>query len=141
LRSGDHRVTASRRTVWAILSGDRRHRTAQEILDGATALDPSINLSSIYRTLALFSELGLVRETKLGNDASSHWEITHPDDAIHLVCIGCRTVTHHAGEFVERLREHLDEHHGFLPHSTDVTVSGLCPHCRDASDQPVNPSS
>lgn len=130
LRAADHRVTAARRTVWAVLSRGQRHLTAHEILDAVTATEPAINLSSIYRTLTLFAQLDLVRETKLGHDSSSRWEVTHPDDSIHLVCNSCGTVDHHGGAFVKNLRGHLDSDHGFLSHSTEVTVSGICSTCR-----------
>jgi Fur family ferric uptake transcriptional regulator len=86
LRAADHRVTAPRRLVWEVLTSQDRHLTAYEVLDLAQGGDPALNLSSVYRTLSLFERLDLVRESKVGGDGVTRWELIHPDDMIHLVC-------------------------------------------------------
>ncbi len=114
--------------MWEVLASTGRHLNAQEIAERVHARDPGINVSSIYRTLALFTELDLVRESKLSDDAST-WEPAHGDAAIHLVCGGCGTVLHHDTELIDRLREQLSELDGFHTESIDVRVDGRCRGC------------
>ncbi len=129
LRRRDLRVTRPRQLVWAVLHESGHHLTAAEIAAEVARRDPAVNLSSVYRTLSLFADLRLARESRLGADDASHWEPAHADDVIHLVCAGCDAVLHHEGREVERLRTHLGEHHGFVAEWVDVVVHGRCPDC------------
>jgi Fur family transcriptional regulator, ferric uptake regulator len=110
-----------------VLSETDGHLNAQELTERVHARDPGVNVSSIYRTLALFTEIDLVRESRLG-DATT-WERSHGDAVIHLVCTSCGTVDHHHTSSVEALRRELTTHHSFTPEGIDVSVSGWCSSC------------
>ena len=97
--------------------------------DRVKTQDPSVNLSSIYRSLSLFSHLGIVRESKLGSDTASYWEVAHPDDKFHLRCESCGTVSHHTGDLVDQIRTHLREGHGFHAGGVHLYVTGTCDSC------------
>ena len=134
LRAAGHRVTAPRQLVWEVLTAGGGHPTAQDVLEAAQANDPSLNLSSVYRTLGLLTDLGLVRESKMSGGGASRWELIHTDDMLHLVCEGCGSIEHHGGPFVRELNGHLRESHGFRTRATEVTVFGRCNHCSDAEE-------
>lgn len=127
LRAGGHRITAPRRIVWDVLTRADGHLSAAEVADRARARDEHVDVSSVYRTLALFAELGIVRESRLGDEAT--WEPTHDDAVVHLVCDGCGTVIHHDASTVEGLRRQLDDEVAFTVGSIDVRVTGRCPAC------------
>jgi Fur family ferric uptake transcriptional regulator len=129
LRERGHRVTPPRRLVWSVLQSADAHLTAEAIAARVSEMDPSVNLSSIYRSLALFADLDLVRESSFDSDGASRWEIAHPDDHFHLVCRNCGRVEHHVGDQVEQIRRHLGSGHGFKVESVDLLVSGLCADC------------
>ncbi len=133
LRRHDLRVTTPRRLVFNVLSASEDHQTAQAIFDAVTRSDGSVNRSSVYRTLALFADIGVARESKLGDDEASRWELAHADDDIHLVCDNCDTVLHHSGDVVDQLRHHLGTHHGFTARAVEIVVRGRCDHCGPAS--------
>lgn len=128
LRRNGCRVTAARRAVWEVLGASGDHLSAQEIADRVHSGDPAINLSSIYRALTVFADLGLVRESRLSEDAST-WELTHDDGVIHLVCSSCGTVLHHDTALVERIRRDLERSAAFVPDVIDVRVTGHCTTC------------
>lgn len=130
LRSGDHRLTRPRRVVWDVLTADSHtHLTAQEIADRVREREPGINVSSVYRTLALFAELELVRESRRADGSASSWEPSHGDDVIHLVCSGCGVVRHHASPLIHDLRHQVANVDGFQVDGLDVTASGVCDLC------------
>lgn len=128
LRARDLRMTRPRQCVWDVLQGATGHLSASEIAGQVAEIDPRINVSSVYRTLALFDELGVVRESHLGEGHASQWELTHDDTVIHIVCRDCDTVMHHAAEPVRQLRTYLDDA-GFAPSVIDVRVAGICQSC------------
>jgi Fur family transcriptional regulator, ferric uptake regulator len=129
LTESGNRVTAPRRAVWQVISESDEHLTAEEIATRARQVDPGINLSSVYRSLALFAELGLARESTLEGGGASHWETAHSDDHFHLRCRLCGRVDHHEGDTVSQVRDHLRSGHGFLAEQIELVVTGLCPSC------------
>ena len=128
LRSHGHRVTQARRVVWDVLENAGGHLNVHQISDRVHQLDDSINVSSVYRALALFDEMHLVRESRLEDDATT-WEVRHEDAVIHLVCSTCGEVHHHDTELIDALRSHLESDANFAPNMIDVRVSGVCRKC------------
>lgn len=129
LVNAGHRLTGPRLAVWEVVSGSHSHLTADEIAGEVRSLDPSVNLSSVYRSLALFEELGLVRESRLGPHEATHWEAAHPDEQFHMRCTSCGRVEHHSGTLVAQIEDHLSHHHGFQADRIELLVSGLCADC------------
>ena len=127
LRARDFRVTRARQLVWEVLSSSETHLSAIDIHERVHAIDDSINASSVYRALALFSDLDLVRESHLGE--LSTWEPAHEDEVIHLVCERCQSTTHFNTSTVDRLRAQVEEVAEFSPTSIDVQITGLCSRC------------
>lgn len=133
LRGRGHRVTRARRTLWRVLEDADGHLTVEELAHRVRAQAPGVNVASVYRSLALFAECGLVRESRLGDGEAGRWEVAHPDDHFHVVCETCGEVDHHVGDLVQQLRDHLEGGHGFRTRTVDLTVAGRCKRCM-ASD-------
>ncbi|MGB1381198.1 MAG: Fur family transcriptional regulator [Ilumatobacteraceae bacterium] len=127
LRERDFRLTRPRRVVWEVLSESERHLSAAEIAEEVHRRDPGINVSSVYRTLALLAELDLVRESRLTE--TSTWEPAHADAVIHLVCENCGATRHHDAALVEDLRAQISATADFAPSVIDVRVLGTCAAC------------
>lgn len=130
LAENDLRMTQPRRLVWEVLTGRNTHMTAQAIAAAVHEKDRTVNTSSVYRTLSLYADLGLARESTFGEDGS-RWEPAHSDEMIHLVCESCETVDHHGGEIVNNMRQHLEADHGFTTTQVSVVVKGVCQKCSD----------
>jgi Fur family ferric uptake transcriptional regulator len=131
LRVKGYRVTRPRQAVWRALNDAREHLTVEEVAARVAERQPGVNLASVYRSLALFAELDLVRESRLGDEDITRWEIAHPDEHFHLVCDVCGRVDHHAGDLVARVIDHLRSGHHFEPRSVELTVAGRCSGCAD----------
>lgn len=136
LRERGSRVTQARQLVWEVLESIEGHATAQQILEAVEqrqrTATPNINQSSVYRALQLFSELGLVRESRTDVMGASTWELRHADGEIHLICDGCGGVEHHATETVATLGDELRDR-GFTASVIDVRVIGSCARCLAAA--------
>lgn len=130
LRAAGYRLTTPRRAVLAVLADSEHHLSAEQIHELAEAYASDVNLASVYRTLTLLDELGLASEVRLG-DGRGYWELAHDERAYHLHCTRCRRVRHHASDVIERIRDHLADHHGFAADGVDLVVHGRCADCRD----------
>jgi Fur family ferric uptake transcriptional regulator len=129
LRDHGYRLTSPRWLVWSVLRAASGHLTAEEIAAQVNEADPTVNISSVYRSLTLFEDLDLIRESHLGIDSSARWEIAHPDDHFHMVCRKCGSVNHHVGGLVDQIRSHLVDHHDFTAENIDLVVTGICGNC------------
>lgn len=135
LRGAGHRVTPQRRAVWDALCEADGHVTAEQLATESRAP----NIGTVYRALGLFEQLGLVHSVRLSDEAPASWELAHPEDHVHLVCTGCDRVSHHVGDAVQRLRDHLVEGHGFEVSDVALVVSGHCATCRGVAGGVVPP--
>lgn len=133
LRAHGHRVTQPRRAVWRALQAGTGHRTVDEIATSVAAIGDEIDTASLYRTLALFEELGLARVSRLGDRDAGRWELAHPDEHFHLVCQQCGDVDHHVGTLVAQIREHVEGDHGFAAEQIELVVNGRCAGCQQAA--------
>ncbi|MEN8113768.1 MAG: Fur family transcriptional regulator [Actinomycetota bacterium] len=130
LAAAGHRLTGPRRAVWKVVSTASGHVTADEIATQVREVDPSVNRSSVYRSLALFEELGLMRQSSLGPTDAAHWEMAHPDEQFHMRCEICGNVEHHTGDLVQQVTDHLAGDHGFQVNHVDLVVTGICADCQ-----------
>lgn len=88
----------------------------------------AVNITTVYRTLELLEELGMVTHTHLSHGAPTY----HPAEAhphIHLVCRGCGTVTEVDPAAMQPVVERLRAEHGFQVDITHVSLFGLCASC------------
>ncbi len=130
LRQHGHKLTTQRAEVWEVLKGAPGHLTAEQV---AADTASGVNLASVYRALGLFTDIGIARESRLGNDDAARWEVAHPDDEFHIVCRSCGRVEHHGGDLVQQIRTHLSNSHGFEAATVELAVSGECSRCSDPS--------
>lgn len=130
LRERGRRVTSQRLVLHAVLEEEGRHVSAEEVMIAAGDRLPGLSLPTVYATLDLFEELGLVRRVVAGRGAVLYDPRT--DDHAHLVCRACGRV--------EDLETSLEvagalaaaRNAGAEPERADVVVSGRCAACASA---------
>jgi Fur family ferric uptake transcriptional regulator len=98
-----------------------------------------VSLSTIYRTLELLRELGLVRENHLPGE-QPHYEAAEGKAHHHLVCRNCRAIIHLDNTLLGNLNEQLQEQYHFYNLTLDLVASGYCDACwkiiqREASEK------
>lgn len=135
LRQAGCRPTPQRLLVLqALAAGD--HVTAEEILDAVRSGYPSINTSTVYRTLEALAAAGLVRQTDLGT-GRLHFELARGHRHHHVVCQSCGEVTHLHDDVLQPLAASLAGATGYaLTPDREVVLPGLCPGCRPTTPSP-----
>jgi Fur family ferric uptake transcriptional regulator len=129
LRRRGLRMTAQREQVLAAVR-DLGHATPEQLAEAV----PTVDLTTVYRTLELLEELGLVKHTHLGHGAPAYRPAD--DDHIHVVCHSCGAVLDAAPDLIDELSQRLREHAGFELDRSHFTVFGRCRACRAAEQIP-----
>ncbi len=127
LRSRGYRLTPQRELVLEAVDA-LTHATPEEILGYVRRRSAAVNASTVYRTLEVLEELGVVRHAHLGAGAPTYHSTAVPDH-VHLVCRTCqRVIDAEPGEF-QPLADTLRARHGFATDITHLTVFGTCEEC------------
>jgi Fur family ferric uptake transcriptional regulator len=128
LRARGMRVTPQREQVLAAV---RRlgHATPEQI--GETV--PGVDVTTVYRTLELLEEVGLVRHAHLGHGAPSFRPAE--DDHVHIVCHSCGAVVDAEPDIVDGLARRLRTDSGFVVDRAHFTVFGTCRDCDAQREQ------
>jgi len=128
LRARGYRVTPQRQLVLEAV-GRLEHATPEEIYGEVRQTARGVNVSTVYRTLELLEELGLVKHSHIHHGAPTYHLAEHAEH-VHLVCRECERVTEVDQATVLPLVAALEEHRGFLTDVGHLTVFGLCADCR-----------
>jgi Fur family transcriptional regulator, ferric uptake regulator len=128
LRAGGYRVTPQRQLVLEAVAR-LEHATPEEICGEVRQTARGVNVSTVYRTLELLEQLGLVKHTHIHHGAPSYHVA---DDAghVHLVCRQCEQVIQVDQAAVGPLVAALERSHGFQTDVGHLTVFGVCASCR-----------
>ena len=112
LRDAGLRVTPQRLELLAILMDSADRPNADELLARARALDDSVSLATVYRTLSALEEAGLIRKLTLESEPS-RYEITPVAEHDHVVDIDTGEVIEIANDDIARLRRETLEQLGY----------------------------
>lgn len=128
LRARGLRMTPQRRAIVAEVMRTRGHISPTALARKVQGDMPGVNASTIYRTLSLLEEVGVLSHAHLETGAEYHRaeEAGH----VHLTCSRCGAEDDLSLEEAEALQELINRHHGFLPDLTHFAISGLCSECQ-----------
>ena len=128
-RSG-YRVTQPRRAVASALEQASDWLKPESVHRRAARLYPGLGLVTVYRTLALFSQLGLVRRIHLqdGCHGYARAALAHGH---HVVCRDCQQVVEFAGaDDLDHMTARVERATGFSIDDHMLELIGVCPDCQ-----------
>ena len=125
-----HFLTNQRRLLLKLMRDAEGHIDAKELYRRASAKDESISPATVYRTLNLFKELGLVDEMRLGK-VRCYYEVKQSSEHQHLVCKGCGKVMEIKNPYFNKLVGAVKREHGFRVTKAELYLEGYCPECDD----------
>nr|BFF02316.1 transcriptional repressor [Streptoalloteichus tenebrarius] len=131
------RMTPQRQLVLDAVR-ELEHATPEQICHHVRRTAPTVNITTVYRTLDLMERLGLVRHTHLGHGAPSYSVEDH--EHVHLVCHRCGDVDEVPCETLSGLVEQLRRDRGFHLDATHVALHGVCAGCATTPDKPGEPT-
>lgn len=135
LRKGGRRLTDQRKKIVALFETSYRldHLSAEEIHQKLSHQSERISLSTIYRTLHVMVDLGILREVELA-EGKKYYELSTPfaSQHHHLVCVQCGEVSEFEDDRVTRTSRRETGERGFSLLNCQFTVYGICPQCQQA---------
>lgn len=128
LRGTGYKLTPQRLMVISALRQHTGHLTAAAIHKHVTQAYPYVDISTVYRTMAVLKDLRLVTETDLGT-GETVFEWTNGERHHHLVCHGCGTLTDLQDDDLVGLGESLRAKYGFVADIDHFAIFGYCRDC------------
>jgi Fur family transcriptional regulator, ferric uptake regulator len=126
------RWTPQRRVVVEVLAGSRGHVTGAELIERCRAIDPATIPSTVYRTLDMLEELGLVRHGH-GVDGREEFHVAEEPEHGHLYCATCGGRWEVSRDEARALVAAFHAIGGFEPDLSHITVVGRCAACASGS--------
>ncbi len=126
------RLTKQRQVLLELIDHSGKHLDAETLYNMAREKDSKLNRVTVYRTLKMLKESGLVDELDLMHkDGDQHYyETKMKREHAHIICLQCGKVEEYFGEPLTRLRKEIEENLGFQIVAARTEVGGYCSHCQ-----------
>lgn len=121
------RLTTQRRAIIDTVFNTEEHFTAEQLLDWSREREKSVSRATVYRTLPLLTESGLVREIDFGKDYKFYDPnyADHPNHN-HIVCQDCERIVEFESEKIEKLEAEITHNLGFHLKSQRIQITANC---------------
>jgi Fur family ferric uptake transcriptional regulator len=131
LKERGFRMTPQRRVIVAEVMRTKRHIDPSSLISRIQRQVPDVNASTVYRTLWLLDELGVLTHSHFEDGVQYHR--AQQADHVHLTCAACGSEQSLEQAEVEPFRELISDRYGFAADFTHFAISGLCRRCRRKS--------
>ena len=122
------RFTPQRERVLEEVFSIHKHFEAEDLLVRMRQNGHRVSKATIYRTLALLIQCGLLREVIFG-ERHSHYEHTLGPKHHHLICLRCGKIIEFSDETIENTQQRVCEKHRFEPFQRRFEIIGYCENC------------
>ena len=129
LHEHGYRLTPQRQLVLEAVTS-LGHASPEDVLASVREVADGVNASTVYRTLEVLEEVGLVRHSHLGSRTT--WHSVEHHGHLHLVCRDCGRVDEAPLAFADGLVGSLQAERGFTPDMEHFGVWGRCAGCAEA---------
>lgn len=121
------RLTTQRMTIIETALNTDEHFTAEQLLDWSREKDKSVSRATVYRTLPLLTESGLVREMDFGKDYKFYDPnyADHPNHN-HIICQDCEKIVEFESEKIAKIEDEITHRLGFSIKTQRLQISGTC---------------
>lgn len=106
------RMTEQRRVIARVLGASQDHPDVEELYRRAVRIDDKISISTVYRTVKLFEDAGIIERHDF-REGRSRYEQVPDEHHDHLIDVNNGTVIEFHSEQIERLQEEIAKRHGF----------------------------
>ncbi len=132
LQEKGFRMTSQREAVLrAIQSCKGKHLTAEEIYEQTREISPDIGIATVYRTLQLLTELGMITKDYLGDDTVRYEQSHEPQSHTHhhLVCLACGRILEAQEDLMQVIEQLIQDRYRFEIVDHRIQFLGYCEKC------------
>jgi len=121
------RITSQRQAIVDTVFGTDQHFTAEQLLEWSRRRDKSVSRATVYRTLPLLTESGLVREMDFGKDYKYYDPnyADHPNHN-HIICQECDTIVEFESDQIKQVEGEMCRKLGFSVKTHRLQITGNC---------------
>lgn len=121
------RMTSQRQAIIDTVFSTEEHFTADQLLEWARRRDRSVSRATVYRTLPLLTESGLVHEMDFGKDCKFYDPnyADHPHHN-HIICNDCEKIVEFESETIDQIENEISRKLGFSVKSQRLQITGAC---------------
>ena len=121
------RVTSQRQAIIETVFSTDQHFTAEQLLVWSRVRDKSVSRATVYRTLPLLTESGLVREMDFGKDYKFYDPnyAEHPNHN-HIICQDCEKIVEFESDKIAKLEDEITHQLGFSIKTQRLQITGAC---------------
>jgi Fur family transcriptional regulator, ferric uptake regulator len=121
------RMTAQRQAIIDSVFNTEEHFTAEQLLAWSRERDKSVSRATVYRTLPLLTESGLVREMDFGKDYKFYDPnyAEHPHHH-HIICQDCNKIVEFESRKIEQIEQEISHRLGFSVRSQRLQITASC---------------
>ena len=130
LEGKGYRLTPQRLIILTELQKNGDHISAEDVYKKVRRRYPTINISTIYRTLELLEQLNLVTSTDMGDDTKQYHYIESSKHH-HLVCKSCGDIMELSGSHLQPLKDVLYKEYKFTTNMNHLVIYGTCRRCQE----------
>lgn len=130
LRDKGLRWTTQRALIVRTALGSRDHFTADELLASCKKRDGSVSRATVYRTLAVLEEAGVVEGLDTGDGGRRFESMLGQEHHDHMLCIGCGALIEFRDDALEARQDVAAARHGFRIVSHSLRLYGHCAACQ-----------
>lgn len=131
LRTRGLRMTPQRRAIVSEVMRTHGHISPAEVARRVQSEMPGVNASTVYRTLTLLEEVGVLQHSHVETGAEYHR--TEDAQHVHLTCQRCGRDDALSMAEAKKLGDLIHRHHGFEPDLTHFAITGICSDCASAA--------
>ncbi|WP_026396174.1 Fur family transcriptional regulator [Acetobacterium malicum] len=132
LRKRGNKVTPQRLvTIEVLMTFREQHFSVEELFQGVKQRNPDVGMSTIYRTVQILEEMGLITKRNF-DDGFARYELCELDEKHwhhHLICLKCGKVIEMQDDFLEALEKEIEEKKDFIIINHELKVYGYCSDC------------
>ena len=126
------RITNQRMAIFDAAFNHAEHFTAEELLDVSRKIDPSVSRATVYRTLPILTESGLVKEIDVGRDNKFYLANKgQKTERAQVVCLDCEKIFEIDAPFLEWYGNTVSEKLGLEPETQRLQVHARCLKMKD----------
>jgi Fur family transcriptional regulator, ferric uptake regulator len=135
LKTNNLKSSKRRDFIFEFIIQKKGHFTIDDIYPKLLVLDPDIGIATIYRTIRLLVDSGILIEQTFGEKKGYFELINHQlSNHGHLICLKCGKIVEFDNELFENHQKTLKKNHGFKIHSLKLEAYGLCKKCAESRE-------
>jgi Fur family ferric uptake transcriptional regulator len=129
LKSKEFKYTSERKLILNATLSFHNHFDVEELFERLRKQGNNVSRATIYRTIPLLIQSGLITETLHCQDKTSYENIFNKKHHDHLVCVKCGKTIEFFDERIEKLQEEVCRQHNFVPTEHRLGIKGYCEDC------------